>query len=80
MLPPFPVFSIHNVVLAAYSFCSYPGNVFPGFIDAGAFYNKMLLFIKAGTIFSFSSAWQQASQKIAIAVIICVYNLVKSKV
>jgi hypothetical protein len=72
MLPPVPGFFIRNVVLAAYSCCSHPGNVFTDFILRHVFYKETPLFIKAGSIFSFFSSWQYRSQRVAHAVIISV--------
>ncbi|MEP7377801.1 MAG: hypothetical protein ABI675_30655 [Chitinophagaceae bacterium] len=72
LLPYVPGFPIRNVVLAAYSFCSHLSDVFTGFIVSHFFYKKTPLFIKAGLIFSSSSAWQYRSQMFALAVIISV--------
>jgi len=80
LLPSIPGFSIRNVVLAAYSSCSQLRNVFTGFIVSHVFFKKTPLFIKAGSIFSFSSAWQYRSQKFAGVVIINVDNVVKLNV
>ena len=77
LLPSAPDFSIRNVVLAAWSSCSHLRNVFTGFIVSHVFYKKTPLFIKAGSIFSFSPAWQYRSQKFARAVIISIDNVVK---
>ena len=77
LLPSVPGFSIRNVVLAAYSSYSHLRNFFTGFIVNHVFSNKTPLFIKAGSIFSFYSAWQYRSQKFDRAVIISIDNVVK---
>ena len=80
LLPCVPRFSIRNVVLAAYSSCSHLRNVFTGFIASHVFFKKTPLFIKAGSIISFFSAWQYKAQKFAGAVIIPVDNVIKLNV
>lgn len=80
LLPSAPGFSIRNVVLAAYSSCSYPKNVFTGFIVSHVLYTKTQLSVKAGSIFSFSNAWLYRSQKFAHALIIGVDNVIKLNV
>ncbi|WP_276500143.1 hypothetical protein [Terrimonas pollutisoli] len=77
LLPSVPVFSIRNVVLAAWSFCSHFRNVFTGSIVNPVFFKKTPFFINAGSVFSFSPAWQYRSQKFARAVIISIDNVVK---
>lgn len=74
LLPSVPYFSIRNVVLAAYSSISHLTNVFTGFVSH-VFFKKTPFLINAGSIFSFSPAWQYRSQK--SAVIISVDNVVK---
>jgi len=77
LLPSVLGFFVRNVVLTAYSSCSHLRNFFTGFIVNHVFSNKTPLFIKAVSIFSFSSAWQYRSQKFAGAGIIGVVNIVK---
>ena len=80
LLPSVPGFSIRNVVLAVCSSCSHLRNVFTAFIFGHVFFKKTPLLIKAGSIFSFSPAWQYRSQKFAGAVIISVDNVIKLNV
>ena len=79
LLPKSPRFSSCNAFLAAQFSCSHKGNVFTGFIVTNAFYSKMVLLIKAASVFSIIYSRQSSSHRLAAA-IIRIFNVVKLKV